>query len=277
MQEGKTGGAAQPVRGIMTEGVDDDDDDDDDDEGPEEMIGGGGGGLLGRQLDGDGTDRNMDMVDKTQAGKLVRDIMDDEEQRSKKNAAGGGGKVSSLDDLDNGSGKGSIRMGKIGRKEKKKKRGTSSSSGRPESGSSAGGKTSSGLELSNDELDELRRAIQTISQSTHPLSKCMDFVHDDVALMNEEAEEWHKMYRDKIGSMEAVSFFILFWLLVLLFLFYLPLPPFLLRGSLLLPFLCSFSCSFLSFGPCFIVFFFFFFPLLFLNRPPKILTKHSKR
>ena len=33
----------------------------------------------------------------------------------------------------------------------------------------------------------------------------MDFVHDDVALMNEEAEEWHKMYRDKIGVMEAAS------------------------------------------------------------------------
>ena len=58
-------------------------------------------------------------------------------------------------------------------------------------------------ELSNDELEELRRAIQSISQSTHPLSKCMDFVHDDVALMNEEAEEWHQMYRAKIGSMES--------------------------------------------------------------------------
>jgi TRAF3-interacting protein 1 len=189
VQEGKTGGAAQPVRGIMTEGVDDDDEDEEED--TSDVLGGG-------QLDGDGMDRRI-VVDKAQAGKLVRDIMDDEEQRSKKNE----GKVSSLDDLDNGAKTGSIRMGKIGRKEKKK-RGTGSS-GRPESGSSAGGKTSSGLELSNDELDELRRAIQTISQSTHPLSKCMDFVHDDVALMNEEAEEWHKMYRDKIGSMEAVS------------------------------------------------------------------------
>lgn len=95
-------------------------------------------------------------------------------------------------------------MGKIGRKKKKKDKRGSSNSSRPESGSSAGGKSSTG-ELSNDELEELRRAIQSISQSTHPLSKCMDFVHDDVALMNEEAEEWHQMYRAKIGSMESAS------------------------------------------------------------------------
>jgi len=56
-------------------------------------------------------------------------------------------------------------------------------------------------------LEELRCAIQSISQSTHPLSKCMDFVHDDVALMNEEAEEWHQMYRAKIGSMESGKYF----------------------------------------------------------------------
>ena len=61
------------------------------------------------------------------------------------------------------------------------------------------------VDLINEELEELRQAIQAISQSTHPLSKCMDFVHDDVALMNEEAEEWNKMYRDKIGLMEAAS------------------------------------------------------------------------
>ena len=134
-----------------------------------------------------------------QAGKLVRDIMDDEEQRSKNKR--GEGKTS-LDDLGTGP---SIRMGKIGRKKKKKdKRGSNSS--RPESGSSAGGKSSTG-ELSNDELEELRGAIQSISQSTHPLSKCMDFVHDDVALMNEEAEEWHQMYRAKIGSMESGKVF----------------------------------------------------------------------
>ena len=53
-------------------------------------------------------------VDKETAGKLVRDIMDDEEQRNKTRE----GKASSLDELSNN--KSSIRMGKIGRKKKKK-------------------------------------------------------------------------------------------------------------------------------------------------------------
>ena len=59
-------------------------------------------------LDGDGRSMNsLDGVDKAQAGKLVRDIMDDEEQRSKSKR--GEGKTS-LDDLGTGP---SIRMGTL--------------------------------------------------------------------------------------------------------------------------------------------------------------------
>ena len=59
-------------------------------------------------MDGDGRGMNsLDGVDKAQAGKLVRDIMDDEEQRSKNKR--GEGKTS-LDDLGTGP---SIRMGTL--------------------------------------------------------------------------------------------------------------------------------------------------------------------
>ena len=59
-------------------------------------------------LDGDGRSMNsLDGVDKAQAGKLVRDIMDDEEQRNKNKR--GEGKTS-LDDLGTGP---SIRMGTL--------------------------------------------------------------------------------------------------------------------------------------------------------------------
>jgi TRAF3-interacting protein 1 len=191
VQEGKSGGTAQPVRGIMTEGADEDEDEDEEETNALDDDRGGLSSLSGMPSLGG------QQVDKETAGKLVRDIMDDEEQRDKQRE----GKTASLDDLS--SNKSSIRMGKIGRKKKKRDKDRTSRH-HSSSSSSAGGKSSTG-ELSNDELEELRRAIQSISQSTHPLSKCMDFVHDDVALMNEEAEEWHKMYRNKIGIMEAAS------------------------------------------------------------------------
>jgi TRAF3-interacting protein 1 len=192
--ESKTKGAsAKPVRGIMTEGAGDDDDEDDESEEETAMPGSLGSGLGGAMNTLGG-----DPVDKAQAGKLVRDIMDDEAAMRKKDGRAENIKETKLGD-------GGIRMGKIGRSRKGGKKGRR---GRGESDDRQGGsKTSSGkgLEMSNEELEELRQAIQAISQSTHPLSKCMDFVHDDVALMNEEAEEWNKMYRDKIGSMEAAS------------------------------------------------------------------------
>ena len=135
-------------------------------------------------------------MDKEQAGKLVRDIMDDEAAMQKKVTET---KETKLD-------LGVFAWGRISRSRRNGKKGRRG--GRGESDDRQGSsKTSSGkgLEMSNEELEELRQAIQAISQSTHPLSKCMDFVHDDVALMNEEAEEWNKMYRDKIGLMEAAS------------------------------------------------------------------------
>jgi TRAF3-interacting protein 1 len=195
--ESKTKGAsAKPVRGIMTEGAGEDEDEDDESDEEAAMPGSLGSGLGGAMNTLGG-----DPVDKAQAGKLVRDIMDDEAALRKKDGRAESTKESKLGD-------GGIRMGKIGRSRKGGKKGRHGRAGRGDSDDRQGGsKTSSGkgLEMSNEELEELRQAIQAISQSTHPLSKCMDFVHDDVALMNEEAEEWNKMYRDKIGSMEAAS------------------------------------------------------------------------
>lgn len=187
--EKKTKGvAAKPVRGIMTEGGSDDDEEESDEEATPGALGG---------MDGAMSTLGGDPVDKAQAGKLVRDIMDDEAAMNKKN--GMAPKETKLGD-------GGIRMGKIGRSRRGGKKGRRGGRGdTDERQGSSKTSTGKGLEMSNEELDELRQAIQAISQSTHPLSKCMDFVHDDVALMNEEAEEWNKMYRDKIGSMEAAS------------------------------------------------------------------------
>jgi len=135
--------------------------------------------------------------------KLVRDILDEQkdarEAQTKKESS----------ELGSNQG-GGIRMrSRIGGA--RKSRSSRSSKDREGGGagskvsSDAGSKSSGGDGLSNDELEDLRRAIQTLSQSTHPLAKCMDYVHDDVELMRTEAEEWQTMYRSKLGLMEEAS------------------------------------------------------------------------
>lgn len=47
------------------------------------------------------------------------------------------------------------------------------------------------------ELNELRSAIQKLTQSTHPLGKCMDYVQDDLEVMGKELEQWKNEYRQK--------------------------------------------------------------------------------
>ncbi len=43
-------------------------------------------------------------------------------------------------------------------------------------------------------IDELRSAVQKICQSTNPLSKCMDFVNNDLERMDKELDLWKDEY-----------------------------------------------------------------------------------
>ena len=90
-----------------------------------------------------------------------------------------------------------IRMGRLGRKKKKKNKNRPMSGGQKTTDSGRGGSKSSGGEMSSDQLEELREAIQTLCQSINPLAKCMDYVPDDIAQMSKESEEWRSMIRDK--------------------------------------------------------------------------------
>lgn len=52
------------------------------------------------------------------------------------------------------------------------------------------------------ELERLRTSIQVMCQSTHPLGKCMDYVHEDFGIMNKEYEKWQAEYRSKADLLE---------------------------------------------------------------------------
>lgn len=39
-------------------------------------------------------------------------------------------------------------------------------------------------------------------QSTNPLGKCMDYVHEDLATMGKEYDRWQAEYRGKLDTLE---------------------------------------------------------------------------
>lgn len=50
--------------------------------------------------------------------------------------------------------------------------------------------------ISQQQIDELRAQIQKLCQSINPLGKCIDFVYEDMELMNKEMSKWRKCYQE---------------------------------------------------------------------------------
>eukprot|EP00638_Chattonella_subsalsa_P013319 CAMPEP_0117792410 /NCGR_PEP_ID=MMETSP0948-20121206/9421_1 /TAXON_ID=44440 /ORGANISM="Chattonella subsalsa, Strain CCMP2191" /LENGTH=677 /DNA_ID=CAMNT_0005622619 /DNA_START=115 /DNA_END=2148 /DNA_ORIENTATION=+ len=107
-----------------------------------------------------------------QHGKLVQDIMNDQAKEEEKK------KEEEEQDQKAGGG---IRMGRIKKKTKQQSRG--------------GG-------YSDGEVERLRHSIQLLCQSTNPLGKCMDYVTEDLTMMNTELERWSADYRRKTEVLE---------------------------------------------------------------------------
>merc|ERR1711998_499294 len=59
--------------------------------------------------------------------------------------------------------------------------------------------------FSQSEINALRKSIQLLCQATNPLGKCMDYVHDDMEMMNKELEQWKSEYRRKMEVMDEES------------------------------------------------------------------------
>lgn len=64
----------------------------------------------------------------------------------------------------------------------------------------SGGKAS--VVFGESEIESLRSSIQIMCQSTNPLGKCMDYVHEDLAVMNKEYDRWQAEYRGKLDALE---------------------------------------------------------------------------
>merc|ERR1712139_693643 len=110
-------------------------------------------------------------------GKLVQDIMSEmkEDEAAAKQAK----------EEEDKKGGGGIRMGNRLKKSSARMKG--------------------GARLSAEEMHRLRQKIQVLCQATNPLGKCMDYVHDDMEMMNKELEQWKGEYRRKTSSMESES------------------------------------------------------------------------
>jgi len=99
--------------------------------------------------------------------KLVREIQEEERAASKKI------------DEEKDDASGGIRFGRIDR-------------------AVAGSKD----KLSEADLQELQHTIQLLCQSTNPLGKCMDYVHEDLSTMNKELDKWEQDYKNHAGQLE---------------------------------------------------------------------------
>ena len=106
--------------------------------------------------------------------KLIQGIMNEEEEKKKKNKKAEEEKNDAAPVKKQESG--GIRMGRLGKKKKKKKDKNRSMGGGQKFSDDSGSSKKSGGEMSSDQLEQLREAIQTLCQSINPLAKCMDYV-----------------------------------------------------------------------------------------------------
>uniref|UniRef100_A0A7S3JTG7 TRAF3-interacting protein 1 n=1 Tax=Aureoumbra lagunensis TaxID=44058 RepID=A0A7S3JTG7_9STRA len=144
---------------IIIEGADDDDDDDNheeqiDEKGAEEKLGLGGSGGESSYL-----------IDPLAQGKskLVREIQEEERAAAKALTESNSANQKGNEEKSNG-----IRFGRIDR------------------GSQGGSKG----KFADSDLNELMSTVQKLCQSTNPLGKCMDYVHEDLSTMNKELDKW---------------------------------------------------------------------------------------
>ncbi|CAM9126278.1 unnamed protein product [Discosporangium mesarthrocarpum] len=181
--------------GIMMEGEDKDDSDQEEDgdglhgpgHGPNPIPGSAGslGGAKGIEGTGEGGHTAM-----------VQDILKEKERQAKHAAAQA--KTKTRDEVGGGGG---IRMGRL--KRSGSLAGSNVGGGGVGSGSSSGKARSGGGSYSESDIHRLREGIQLLCQSTNPLGKCMNYVHEDLSLMAAEMGRWQALYKLKASALET--------------------------------------------------------------------------
>eukprot|EP00743_Colponemidia_sp_Colp-15_P001674 GILK01001830.1.p1 GENE.GILK01001830.1~~GILK01001830.1.p1 ORF type:complete len:562 (-),score=151.20 GILK01001830.1:246-1901(-) len=107
------------------------------------------------------------------AGKLVKELYEQQQQQQQKDT-----RSATPQDDNKENGEGGITFSRLKRNDK-----------------ATGG-------FNQVEVDKLRSSIQTLCQSTNPLGKCMDFVHDDIESMNKELDMWRNEYRQASNALD---------------------------------------------------------------------------
>eukprot|EP00752_Nemacystus_decipiens_P005989 g5408.t1 len=174
---------------IMMDG-DGDQESDDEEVGEAVHVGGMAGGGSGAGAKGEGGHTAM-----------VADILKEKEkaeERAKEADAEAKGRGDGQEAKGSASGSagGGIRMGRL---RGAGQRSSSSSAGGSKVAGGGGGATGYG----DADVAKLKEAIQTLCQSTHPLGKCMDFVHEDLSLMSQEMDRWRALHKVKAKALEA--------------------------------------------------------------------------
>lgn len=169
MEKPPSRGQGAPV-GVMREGDNDSDEDEQEDED----------GALSRRRSGanENMDPSLDDGQQQLKSRLVRDILDDEQKQDAADTRPEANDEAKSDERPTSRG---ITMGKIGQ------------------GLHKGGK---GKPAGVVDVDKIRSAIQLVCQSTNPLGKCMDFVHEDLTAMSKELDKWKNEYRKCCDAME---------------------------------------------------------------------------
>lgn len=143
------------VRGLIAEDEASDDNDEDD---------------MGDDVEGGEDDERQHSAepvgDVRQHGKLVRDILE-QEKKSALNAVNAPGHVAQKQKEAKG-----ITMRRIGHGVGKERKGF----------------------YSQQQIEDVRESIQKLCQSVNPLGKCVDFVHEDLALMSQGLAKWRHEY-----------------------------------------------------------------------------------
>lgn len=57
-------------------------------------------------------------------------------------------------------------------------------------------------EAAAKEVDKLRGTIQTLTRTTNPLGKLLDYVQEDVEMMQKELLDWRRQYRQLSEQLE---------------------------------------------------------------------------
>ncbi|CBJ27366.1 conserved unknown protein [Ectocarpus siliculosus] len=158
-----------------------------------------GGGAAGAKGDGVGhTAMVADILKEKEKAEMRAKEADAESkgrgdgQEAKGSAEGGGG---------------GIRMGRLGGVGRRNSGSLSSTAATAATAAGGGSKLAGGggggSGYGDADVAKLKDAIQTLCQSTHPLGKCMDFVHEDLSLMSQEMDRWRALHKVKADALES--------------------------------------------------------------------------